>query len=62
MNGFIHQHNRAVHDACVFHGVTTYPKHERGLGVFDELLHQVKPCDGMVVGRRGEASLHGGWE
>lgn len=58
LDGFVHQHDRAVQDARVFHGIATHPQHEGGLWVFDELSHQVQACDRVVFGRRRKTRLY----
>ena len=60
LDGFVHQHDRAVQDASVAHGLAGHPQHERGLRVLDELVHQVDALDLVVFGRGRKTGLHAG--
>jgi len=60
LDGLVHQYDRAVQNARVFHGVATHPQHEGSLWVLDELCHQVQARDRVVFGRRRKASLYRG--
>jgi len=46
--------------ASLVESVTHAHEARRVLGILDELLHQVEPCYGMVVGSLGQACLFGG--
>ncbi len=56
----VHQHDRAIQDARIAHGVPTYAQHERGLRVLDQLVHQVDALELVIFGRAGETGLHAG--
>lgn len=58
LDGFVHQHDRAVQDARIAHGLTADAQHERGLRVLDELVHQVDALDLVVFGRGRETGLN----
>lgn len=60
LDGFVHQHHRAVQDARIAHGLTAHAQHERGLRVLDELAHQVDALDLVVFGGGGETGLNAG--